>query len=269
VVAAHVPTTPDRVAALRDVTLLGGLASLVFAPATALALELAGPRTTLVLLALVLAAVTLPSHLAMPAGPGAVREHPRGEAAPGMRGAARAVWTLTLAFGAASFVATAMLFLLLDRLARDGLSPAQGALVLGSTGACQLLGRIVHPALARASSPVAIVAVGLASQGLGALALILGVAGLPLFMLAFGGGSGLLTVARPAVVEHLFGLRGFGRMSAVIVTAAVFARAAAPAAVAGAAPFTDATSAVPALALISLSAGAGLLVGLNHLRARP
>ncbi|MBL9100875.1 MAG: MFS transporter [Myxococcales bacterium] len=274
VVTAHIPTIPARMTALRNVTLLGGLASLVFAPLTALALDAAGSRMTLLLLALALAAVTLPSHIRMPAGPGATRVHPRGEEpgpAPrgGRAGSTRAVFTLALAFGVASFVATAMLFLLLDHLAQDGVSPTQGALVLGLTGACQLLGRILHPALARVRSPVVIVAIGLASQGIGAIGLLLGILGLPLFMLAFGGGSGLLTVARPAVVEHLFGLSGFGRTSAVVVTVAVFARAAAPAAVAVTAPFIASTSALSALALVSLLAVPGLLLGLGHQAGPP
>lgn len=269
VVTAHVPTTAARMTALRNVTLLGGLASLVFAPLTALALDAAGPRMTLLLLALVLAAVTLPSHIRMPAGPGATRVHPQGDeprstSRGANAGSARAVLGLTLAFGVASFVATAMLFLLLGHLAGDGVSPTQGALVLGLTGACQLLGRLLHPVLARARSPVVIVAMGLASQGIGAAGLLLGTLGLPLFMLAFGGGSGLLTVARPAVVEYLFGLSGFGRTSAVIVTVTVFARAAAPAAVAVTAPFIDSTSALSLLAVVSLLAVPGLLVGLDH-----
>jgi len=249
------------------VTLLGGLASLVFAPLTALSVDAAGPQATFVLLAVILVAVTLPSHLRMPSGPGATRVREPAAGGTSSSGEAsrssRAVLTVTLAFGVASFVATAMLFLLLAHLARDGISPTQGSLLLGLTGACQLLGRLLHPALARARSPVVIVAIGLASQGLGAFALLFGGWGLPIFLLAFGGGSGLLTVARPAVVEHLFGLRGFGRTSAVIVTAAVFARAAAPAAVAATAPLMDSSAVLGALALLSSLTAPGLLLGLR------
>lgn len=176
--------------------------------------------------------------------------------------------TLTVAFCFASFVATAVLFLLLGHLATSGISATTGSALLGLAGACQLVGRLLHPALARAWSPVVIVAIGLACQSVGAIALLLGMAGMPLFLLAFGGGSGLLTVARPAVVEYLFGLRGFGRTSAVVATAAVLARAAAPAAVAVSAPVLDTTLALGLLAVLSSLAVLGLMLGLGRYRQR-
>jgi MFS family permease len=269
-ISAHVSTSAERATALRDVTLIAGLASLAFAPLTAFLADRVGPRATLVVLAVLLAAVTIPAHVRMPSGAGASRVHPSSASAASADERAtaspRALVTLTVAFCVASFVATATLFLLLGHLATRGISITAGSLLLGLAGACQLVGRLLHPALARAWSPVAIVAIGLACQGVGAIALSLGTVGLPLFLLAFGGGSGLLTVARPAVVEHLFGLRGFGRTSAVVATAAVLARAAAPAAVAVSAPVLDSTLALALLALLSSLAAPGLLLGLGRYR---
>ena len=263
-VTAHVPSPAARARALRDVTLLGGLASLAFAPLTALLAEGLGPRATLIILAALVAAVTIPTHVWMPAGPGAARSHPSGEGVRGAgRGSRRALVVLTIAFCVASFVATAVIFLLLGHLAARGISTGLGSLLLGLAGACQLVGRVLHPALTRVCAPVAMVALGLACQGIGALGLLLGTAGLPLFLLAFGGGSGLLTVARPAVVEHLFGLRGFGRTSSVIAAAAVLARAAAPAAVAFSAAALSSEQALVVLALLSSVAAPGLLLGLR------
>jgi cyanate permease len=204
----------------------------------------------------------------MPPGAGASREHQPSTSAASVEERApsspRALVTLTIAFCVASFVATAVLFLLLGHLATRGISMTVGSVLLGLAGACQLVGRLLHPALSRAWSPVAIVAIGLACQSLGAIALLFGTVGLPVFLLAFGGGSGLLTVARPAVVEYLFGLRGFGRTSAVIATAALLARAAAPAAVAISVPVLDSTLALASLALLASLAVPGWLLGLGR-----
>lgn len=271
-ISAHVPTSAERATALRDVTLIAGLASLVFAPLTALLTAGVGPRATLVVLAVLLAAVTIPLHLRMPPGAGASRLHPPSVSAAPVEARAtsspRALVTLTIAFCVASFVATAVLFLLLAHLATHGISTTTGSVLLGLAGACQLVGRLLHPALARAWSPVVIVAIGLACQGIGAIVLLLGMAWLPLFLLAFGGGSGLLTVARPAVVEYLFGLRGFGRTSAVVATAAVLARAAAPAAVAVTATLLDTKVALGLLAVLASLAVPGLMFGLGRYRQR-
>ena len=144
---------PRRVAALTTLTLAAGFASTIFAPLTS---ALAGPlgwRGTYLLLAAVLAAVTVPAHALFlrlpwtppPAGPG--------QAGPA-RGADRNVLAsrtfllLVTAATLCAFAQYAALVNLVPLLTGRGMTPGLAAWALGLGGAGQVAGRLCYRRLA-------------------------------------------------------------------------------------------------------------------------
>jgi MFS family permease len=144
---------PRRVAALTTLTLAAGFASTIFAPLTS---ALAGPlgwRGTYLLLAVVLAAVTVPAHalfLRLPWTPPPARPAQAGLA----RGADRSVLAsrtflmLVTAATLCAFAQYAALVNLVPLLTGRGMSPALAAWALGLGGAGQVAGRLCYARLA-------------------------------------------------------------------------------------------------------------------------
>jgi MFS family permease len=159
---------PRRVAALTTLTLAAGFASTIFAPLTS---ALAGPlgwRGTYLLLAAVLAAVTVPAHALFlrlpwtpPAGPG--------QAGPA-RGADRNVLAsrtfllLVTAATLCAFAQYAALVNLVPLLTGRGMTPGLAAWALGLGGAGQVAGRLCYRRLANRlgtrGQTVAVIAAG-------------------------------------------------------------------------------------------------------------
>jgi MFS family permease len=144
---------PRRVAALTTLTLAAGFASTIFAPLTS---ALAGPlgwRGTYLLLAVVLAAVTVPAHalfLRLPWKP-----PPAGPGQAGLaRGADRSVLAsrtfllLVTAATLCAFAQYAALVNLVPLLTGRGMSPGLAAWALGLGGAGQVAGRLCYARLA-------------------------------------------------------------------------------------------------------------------------
>ncbi|MDX3004519.1 MFS transporter [Kribbella solani] len=171
---------PRRSRALMTLTLVGGLASTVFAPLSGLLAAELGWRVTYVVLAAFLLATTGPIHLIclkLPcvAQTGRVRHdrHTR------QVRTSRTFWLLTTALALAAFGLKASLTNLVPLLVERGLSAPTAAIFLGVAGAGQVLGRLVFPLLAGRTSPrrrdVIILAAGAVS--LAVLALPPGLAG--------------------------------------------------------------------------------------------
>ena len=142
---------PRRVQALTTLTLAAGFASTIFAP---LASALAGPlgwRGTYLVLAAVLAAVTIPAHALglrlpwtqRPPGPAAVGPRPDRHVL-----ASRPFLLLVTAATLCAFAQYAALVNLVPLLTGRGLSPVLAAWALGLGGAGQVAGRLCYRALA-------------------------------------------------------------------------------------------------------------------------
>ncbi|GAA4935052.1 MFS transporter [Actinomycetospora succinea] len=226
----------QRVRALTTVTLVAGFASTVFAPLTAALLGGLGWRETYLVLAVVLAVVTVPLHAVFltppwrPHGKGTSEADDAAHARSVLRSPRFAVVTVVMTVGTFGlFAATINLIpLLMDR----GLDLDLAALGLGLTGAGQVLGRLAFVPLVRRSTPRTRLAgvLLLGSAGVVALAFVPGPAALLIALaVVAGAGRGLSTLLQASTVSDRWGTRAFGRINGVFSAPVSLAVALAPA----------------------------------------
>ncbi|MEU9954764.1 MFS transporter [Streptomyces sp. NPDC050982] len=257
----------DRVRALTIVTLAGGLASTAFAPLTATLAEHLSWRSTYAVLALILAAVTLPAHafaLRAPWPPPAP-PHPT-QQMDGNKSVTRSrpFLMLAAAFTLNGFAMYAVVIALVPLLTERGAGPTAAAWALGLGGAGQTLGRTLYATLARRTGvttrTVTLIAAGGATTA--ALAAVPGPYSLlVLLSLLAGMVRGNLTLLQATAVTDRWGATHYGTLSALL---------AAPATIAGAlAPFAGAALAGPLggyphlFALLAAVSGTAALLALG------
>lgn len=220
----------EAVAAL---TIFGGFASTVLWPLTHVLMEAWGWRATFGFYALVHLFVCLPLHRFL------VPEVPPPQAGAEMPPAAGArpglAW-LTACFTLANFIASVVAVHLVNILVGAGLTPAQ-AISLGMLmGPAQVLGRILELRFSARVKVIPVAAAGFALL-LVAYLTVLAIDGpgiLPfVFIVTFGIGNGLFTIARGTVPAELYGRTGLGALLGQLARWALFARALAPVAFSG------------------------------------
>lgn len=251
---------PDHVRALTVVTLAGGLASTVFAPLTA---QLSGHftwRGTYLVLAAMLAAITIPAHALALRAPWP----PAPRTAAGTPHTTTAVarspvfWLLATALTLSSFAMYAVVVTLVPLLLHRGFSTAQAAWLLGLGGAGQTLGRTLYAALARRTSPAVrtTALIGLGGLTTAALAVTPGpYALLAALSVLAGTVRGNLTLLQATAITDRWGTTHYGRLSGLLAAPATTASALAPfAGTALAAPLGGYPHLFAVLALISASA---------------
>ena len=238
VLAKHFPRPAERRRAMTAMTLVGALASFLFLPLSQALIDALGWRDALIVLAGVLAAVTVPLHVVVLRAP--ALDRPRREraadasvqAATALR--SRSFWLLSVAFFLASLAAVAMTVHTIAFLVDGGHSPAFAAFAVGLVGAAQIPGRLLFaPLAAHVARPQAtgslfvLIAVGIvvvvSAQAAWAI-----VAGLVLL----GMGSGMATLARAVAIADLYGVGAYGRVAGVTAAMTTTARAAGPVAAA-------------------------------------
>ncbi|MET9237816.1 MFS transporter [Streptomyces cellulosae] len=225
---------PDHVRALTVVTLAGGLASTVFAPLTAALADHLSWRHTYLVLAGVLAAVTIPVHaLALgapwPHAPAAAASR-AGEAAAEI-GRSRPFLLLAAAFTLSAFAMYAVVVALVPLLLERGYTAGQAAWVLGIGGAGQTLGRTLYAALARRTTATARTTILIALGGLStaAFAVVPGPYALLIAVsVAAGMVRGNLTLLQATAVTDRWGATHYGRLSGLLAAPATTAAALAP-----------------------------------------
>lgn len=255
-----------RVRAITTLTLIAGFASTIFAPLTAALGEWFGWRDTYLILAALLLVVTTPAHalsLRLPWHHDAGTSHARAD---------RDVLTsrtflLIAASGTlASLAMYASLVNLVPLLLHHGVSLQLAAWVLGLSGAGQVAGRLVYPALDRWLSPNARSAGIMAVMGvtLAALALIPGPALVLVLVAVLGGAArGLFTLVGATLVSDHWGPQRYAAINGVYHAPKGVAAALAPAfgasvaAITGGYPVMFGVLAVLALAGAALAAVAG------------
>lgn len=234
VLAKHFPEPGERRRAMTAVTLVAALASFVFLPLTQALIDAGGWRHALLVLAVILATVTIPLHALVlrPAPPSLARSSPSrrtGQACTAMRGAA--FWLLTLAFGLASVAGFGAIVLAVPALVDRGYTPAFAAFAAGLIGISQIPGRIVFAVLgSRLRPPAAIAAV-----------FLLMAAGLALFaaaghrdtgvlagLIALGMANGSAILARATALADRYGPAAYGAIAGTAAVATTAARAIAP-----------------------------------------
>jgi MFS family permease len=259
---------PDHIRALTVVTLAGGLASTVFAPLTATLADHLSWRATYVVLACLLAVVTVPVHALALRAPWPEAPAPPGQADAGAAAVARSrpfrllATALTLSALAMAAVVIALVPLLLAR----GYSTPQAAWVLGVGGVGQTLGRTLYASLARHTGATTRTALLIALGGLTTAALALVPGPYPLLVTlsaAAGMVRGNLTLLQATAVTDRWGATHYGRLSGLLAAPMTTASALAP--FAGAA-LAGALGGYPLL--FAVLAGLSALAALTSLASR-
>ncbi|MGW8881569.1 MFS transporter [Streptomyces mirabilis] len=260
---------PDHVRALTIVTLAGGLASTLFAPLTATLADHMSWRMTYAVLAVILAAVTVPAHAfalkaPWPAAP-PQSAHTSDSAITVSR--SRPFWMLAAALTLSAFTVYAVVVALVPLLLERGYTTSQAAWALGLGGAGQTLGRTLYATLARHTAVTARTTTLIALGGVttAALAFTPGpYALLVALSVAAGMVRGNLTLLQATAITDRWGTTHYGRLSGLLAAPATTASALAPfAGAALAAPLGGYPHLFGALTLISI------LAALTALRAAP
>ncbi len=238
IVAATHPQRRDN--ALLAVTIVAGFASSIFFPLTGLLLEHHGWRTTLIILAILLAAVTTPAHLLTVPGR---RQHLTRKTAAGssVREALRdkAFWLLAGAFVIHGAAISAVGILLVTYLLHAGHAATTAATLSGLLGLLSVTGRLATTGLSKRFGMTTVTAAVFAVQAVGAAALpFLGgaIAGAAACIVAFGLGFGVATIARPAILATRYGTSRYATIAGIMTLPITLAKAGAPLAAAAVAP---------------------------------
>jgi MFS family permease len=221
-----------RVHALTVLTLAAGLASTIFAPITA---GLAGRlswRDTYLVLAVLLAMVTVPGHLLglrlawPPPPPSSVPA----SSAPRQVVRSRAFLTLVVAFGLTSCTAYVVVINLVPLLGERGFGPGTAAMVLGVGGVGQVLGRLGYAPLARRLGVRARTAVVLATVAIttGLLGVLTWLPALVAVAVLAGMVRGIVTLLQATAVPDRWGSRHYGALSGVLAAPLTLTTAVAP-----------------------------------------
>jgi predicted MFS family arabinose efflux permease len=261
-----------RNAALTTVTLVAAFASFVFSPLTERLVRSYGWRDAVAILALVLAAVTVPLHaLVLRPAPRRLRaEPPHAAATPREVTHDASFWLVVVAFVLGSFTSVAVAVHLVPLLIDHGQRPGFAAFAAGLMGLAQIPGRVLFGSLARLL-PASTAAGGvfvLAVAALALLALDSGRSVILVFVVAFGMSNGMITLLRATLVADLYGHERYGAISGLVSSFVLPARAAAPFAAALVILLPGGYTTL-LLALAALSAIAALSATVGGARTRP
>ena len=215
---------------ITGITLIAGFASTVGWPLTAILNSTVGWRETCLVWAVVNLLVVLPlNRLALPAT--AVSAEPHASMSGERVGwkPYREMLLLAFVFSACWFVTGSMAAHLPRLLERAGATPFEAVAASALVGPAQVGARFAEFLVLRRLHPLvsARIAAALCPVGAGVLAL-LGPSALSLFVVLYGAGNGLLTIARGTVPLALFGPRGYGERTGLLGAPARATQAVAP-----------------------------------------
>lgn len=208
-----------RVAALTVVTLAGGLASTVFAPLTAVLAAHLSWRQTYLVLAVLLAVLTVPAHLfglrlPWPAHPAAADTR-----RPTAIARSRPFVLLVVAMSLGALAVYAIVVAVVPLFAERGLSTTTAAWALGLGGVGQVLGRLGYGRLA-ASTGVTARTAGILLVAAGTtvlLGIVPGPAGaLIAAVVVAGAARGIFTLLNATAVTDRWGTAHYGRLSGLL-----------------------------------------------------
>jgi MFS family permease len=247
VIASWYRDAAQRNRALLGLTVIAGFASVIYVPLAGWLVQTHGWRHALVVLAALLAVLTVlpnatlpgrrPDQLDRPAdGRGTVPTAADEPAGVPLRRALgdQALWWLAAALVAATLATTTVTVHLVAYLHEQHYSAAFAAAWTGLLGAGSVGGRILVTVLGRRWPLATVTAVVFAGQAL-AVALLLGLpgpAGVVGFVALFGLGLGLISLTRAALVADLYGVAAYASINGVLALPLTLARASAPVAAA-------------------------------------
>ncbi|WP_265523472.1 MFS transporter [Oerskovia flava] len=225
---------PARTRALTVLTLVAGLSSTIFAPATAALLDRLSWRETYVVLAVVLAVTTIPAHAVGLRAPWPPAQQVRPHVARSARrsiATSRAFVLLVISTSLTAFALSAATVHLIPLLGERGLSTSLAAWALGLSGAGQLIGRVAFAPLARRTRPRAraVVLLGLAAATIAAVGLVPGPTSVLLAAsITLGTARGAFTLLQSTAISDRWGTAGFGALYGILNAPTTLAIALAP-----------------------------------------
>lgn len=224
---------PNPVGALTILTLAGGLASTVFAPLTAVLAGRLDWRATYLVLAGVLAVVTIPAHwfgLRPPWPPRPVAETGLSDVDPRHVARSRAFVALAVSLSLAALATFAAVINLVPLLEERGVSTQVAAVALGLGGAGQVVGRLGYGSIVRRTSVLVrttsiIAALAVTTALLGtlteAVALVAGA-------VVAGMARGVFTLVQATAVTDRWGRRYYGHLTGLLSAPVTITMALAP-----------------------------------------
>lgn len=278
----------DRHRALLTLTVIAGFSSTVFVPLSQVLVDALGWRSAVLVLAGLVGACAVPHALLLRRAPEDLGLHPDGREphpqsprphppGPPPRVSStlwrtRTVRYLTMASVLEAIAVTAVAVHLVAYLRGDGVSPTLAAAASGAIGALQVVGRILMTHQARRFGLARVAATIVAGQAVGVAALFLlptGV-GVLTFVVLFGAGFGVMTLARPALLGTFVGPEVFASVSGGQTAAITAGRVAAP--LAAGSLIADQGYGVAFTAVAACCLGAALLIlgaqrAAGHLRS--
>ncbi|WP_396898092.1 MFS transporter [Mycolicibacterium sp.] len=221
---------PHHVRALTVLTLVAGLASTVFAPLTALLADHLEWRTTYLVLAAVLAVVTVPAHFFGLRHPWPPAPHPHHAESPTRTTRSLPFLVLTVAIALGACASYAIIVNLVPLMAERGISTQAAALALGLGGAGQVLGRLGYGTLVlrlsvRTRTAVILAAIAATTALLGVFSSLLA---LVIVTVVAGFARGILTLLQATAVTERWGTTHYGHLSAVLAAPATLTTALGP-----------------------------------------
>jgi cyanate permease len=224
-------TAPRHRQAITAVTLVAGLSSFVFQPFTGILTDHLGWRGALAVLAAVLAAVTIPIHVAVLAPTGAVPSRPLSRRRIRVPEASDPrFWTLVGSFVGVTTASAATAVLLIAYLVDHGWTLGRAAFAGGTLGAMQLPGRLAYTSLAARLPRPVLVAALFTVPALGIAVLLAGGASSTVWLavMLLGFGQGTTTLLRATLFVDLYGTARIGALNGLSGTPITCARAIAP-----------------------------------------
>ncbi|MDQ0894157.1 MFS transporter [Agromyces ramosus] len=245
---------------LTVLTLAGGFASTVFAPIVAVLLTALDWRSTFLVLAAVLAAITIPLHWATleRSWPQADEHHPHPEHTVSSVIRTRRFWMLEITMIALTVALFSATLAAVPLYMEKGLTFEFAALALGLIGAGQVVGRVLFLVLPHGTRPWVPVALVCALAAI-TLALLAVVPGPPWLLVLIGVVAGAVrgaqTLVQASAVADRWGTRNYGSINgafaAPITIAAALTPAIGPAVAAGAGSFAAMAAIMAGLASVA------------------
>ncbi|MBF6253929.1 MFS transporter [Nocardia farcinica] len=225
---------PDRVKALTVLTLAGGLASTVFAPLTAALVSRMDWRATYLVLAAILAVVTVPGHWFGLRLPWPDRPEPDTQlvprAAPGAIARSRTFLALAVALSVTGFASFAVVVTLVPLMTERGISTTTAAIALGLGGVGQVASRIGYSAFAARTSVRTRTTIILAA--IAATTTLLGIfttaAALTIAAVLSGMARGVFTLLQATAITDRWGTTHYGQLTGLLSAPMTIALASAP-----------------------------------------
>jgi sugar phosphate permease len=236
VLAKWFPHAGERRRAMTALTLVAALASFIFLPLAQALIDAHGWRDALLVLAAILALMTVPLHAVAlrraPDPPSSRRDERPVAAGDALRSSP--FWLRSSAYFLGTLTGIAMMVHAIPFLIERGHAASFAAFAVGLVGISQIPGRVVFAVIAARARPDVATAAAfvLIAAGIGVIAGVEGTVAVLAGLVLLGMGNGMATLARATAIADHYGGAAYGTIGSVAAAASTIARAAAPVAAA-------------------------------------